>query len=90
MVMEEYHEAALQHARYRQWPDGSYFAYIAGFPGDGVWAVGATRAACAAALARALHRKVALLLDLRQGDLLPLFDGVRPDSAWRAGELVPG
>ncbi len=90
MVMEEYQAAALQQVRYRQWPDGSYFAYIAGFPGDGVWAMGATQAACADALSLALHRKVALILDLGQGNLLPLFDGVRPDPARRTGELVPG
>ncbi len=89
MVME-YHAAALQHVRYRQWPDGSYFAYIAGFPGDGVWAVGATQAACADALAHTLPRKVAMTLALGQGHLLPIFDGVRPNPAWRTAEQVPG
>ncbi len=76
-----YTQAAMRHARYEQRPDGSYYGEIAGFPGDGVWALGQSLEDCHEGLVLALQSKVAVTLSQRKGDQLPTFDGIRADEA---------
>ena len=71
-----YLDAAMRHAQFVERHGGIYFAEIAGFPGNGVWAIGATRASCADALHLALERTVTVILRKGQGHCLPLFDGI--------------
>ncbi len=75
-----YTEAAMRHAHYEQRPDGSYYGEIAGFPGDGVWALGRTPADCQEGLELALLTNVTVALRKGKGAQLPTFDGVRPDD----------
>ena len=76
-----YMAAAMRHAHYEQRADGTYYGEIAGFPNDGVWAIGPTLEDCQDRLVLALHAKVAVTLSKREGFRLPTFDGIRADSA---------
>jgi hypothetical protein len=71
-----YIDAAMRHAQFVERRGGTYYAEIAGFPGDGVWAIGATRAACVDALHLALESTVTVALRKGQGRRSPLFNGI--------------
>ena len=75
-----YTQASMRQAHYEQRTDGTYYGEIAGFPGDGVWAIGRTAEDCQEGLVLAVQAKVAVTLSKRKGYQLPAFDGVRADS----------
>ena len=74
-----YAQAALRHARFERLATGTYYGEIPGFPGKGVWGMGATPDACQAALQVALQDAVAALRR-HEGFRLPTFDGLSPDD----------
>jgi predicted RNase H-like HicB family nuclease len=75
-----YEQAALRHARFEHLATGTYYGEIPGFPGKGVWGMGATPEACQAALQLALENAIAALRQY-EGFRLPTFDGLSPDDA---------
>ncbi|MEM9541409.1 MAG: type II toxin-antitoxin system HicB family antitoxin [Cyanobacteria bacterium P01_E01_bin.42] len=67
-----YCEAALTRTQYKQLEDESWFAEIEGF--EGVWGNGDTVEECRTDLLEVLEEWI--LLKLRDGDPLPIVDGV--------------
>ena len=78
-MLTPYEQAALRHARFERLASGTYYGEIPGFPGKGVWGMGATPDACQAALHVALSDAIAALRR-HEGFRLPTFDGFSPDD----------
>jgi predicted RNase H-like HicB family nuclease len=76
----QYEQAALRHARFEHLATGTYYGEIPGFPGKGVWGMGATPDACQAALLVALETAIAATIRRHEGFRIPTFDGLRPDD----------
>ena len=72
---------AMRHARFEHLATGTYYGEIPGFPGTGVWGMGATPDECQAALLLALETTIAGTIRRHEGFRLPTFDGLRPDDA---------
>lgn len=70
----EYCQKAIERAEYKKLDDGSWFAEIPGF--QGVWADGDTVERCRNELFTVLEEW--LLLKVRDGDIIPDVDGVKP------------
>jgi predicted RNase H-like HicB family nuclease len=75
-----YEQAAMRHARFEHLASGTYHGEIPGFPGTGVWGMGATPDDCQAALLLALQTTIAGTIRQHEGFRLPTFDGLRPDD----------
>jgi predicted RNase H-like HicB family nuclease len=75
-----YEQAAMRHARFEHLASGTYHGEIPGFPGKGVWGMGATPDDCQAALQLALEIAIAGTIRQHEGFRLPTFDGLRPDD----------
>ena len=71
-MLFQYIRAAMQRAEYRQLDSGDWFADVPGF--DGVWADGPSVESCRAELEDVLGEW--LLLKVRDGDPLPVVDGL--------------
>jgi len=72
-MLTAYIGTALRHAQYEQMEDGEgWFATISGFPG--LWAHGNTVEETRQDLASALEGWI--ILGLRQGEKLPIIDGI--------------
>ena len=70
-MFAEYLQAAMRHASYKQYGDGTYFGSIASFPG--VWANAPTLEACREELLEVLEGWV--LLGIANHEDLPEVDG---------------
>ena len=73
-MLAEYIKKALERAEYKKLADGTWFAEIPGF--TGVWANAPTVEACRSELSNVLEEW--LLLKLRDGDPVPVLDGLEP------------
>jgi predicted RNase H-like HicB family nuclease len=71
-MLTSYLYAAMRHATYKMYKDGSFFATIAGF--QGVWAHARTVEECRDELREVLEDW--LLLSIADHDLLPVVDGI--------------
>ena len=71
-MLVNYIRAALQLAEYKKLDNGDWFAEIPGF--EGVWADGASVEACRSELEEVVGEW--LLLKVRDGDPLPVIDGI--------------
>jgi len=80
-MLVKYMQKALERAQYRKLDDGTWFAEIPGFAG--VWADAPTVEACRGELLEVLEEW--LLLKLRDGDPIPVIDGIELKIAEVAG-----
>lgn len=71
-MLSQYMSKALEKAEYKKLDDGTWFAEIPGF--TGVWANAPTVEACRSELLEVLEEW--LLLKLRDGDPIPVIDGI--------------
>lgn len=71
-MLTEYIHAAMRHAAYKMYKDGSFFATIPGFPG--VWAHARTVEGGREELREVLEDW--LLLSIADHDVLPIVDGI--------------
>ncbi|MCK6622823.1 MAG: type II toxin-antitoxin system HicB family antitoxin [Calditrichaceae bacterium] len=72
-MLNNYIEAAIKRAEYKKLEDGTWFGEIPGFPG--VWANGEVLEVCRMELIEVLEEW--LLLKIKDGDSLPIIDGVK-------------
>ena len=80
-MLSRYMSKALEKAEYKKLDDGTWFAEIPGF--TGVWANAPTVEACRSELLEVLEEW--LLLKLRDGDPIPVVDGIELKIAEVAG-----
>lgn len=80
-MLSRYMSKALEKAEYKKLDDGTWFAEIPGF--TGVWANAPTVEACRSELLEVLEEW--LLLKLRDGDPIPVVDGIEFKIAKVAG-----
>lgn len=71
-MLTSYIDAAMRHAAYKMYEDGTFFATIPGF--QGVWAHAETVEACREELREGLEDW--LLLSIADHDPLPIIDGI--------------
>ncbi len=71
-MVVRYIQTALKHAEYKKLDDETWFAEIPGF--EGVWANAATVEECRSELEEVLEEW--LVLKIRDGDPLPVVDGL--------------
>lgn len=71
-MLTEYVDAALKHAEYKRLGDGEWFGEIPQTPG--VWATGTTVEEARTELRSVLEDWI--LIGLRQGETLPVIDGI--------------
>jgi len=80
-MLSQYMDKALEKAEYKKLNDGTWFAEIPGF--TGVWANASRIEACRSELLEVLEEW--LLLKLRDGDPIPVIDGIGLKIAEVAG-----
>jgi predicted RNase H-like HicB family nuclease len=80
-MLSQYMGRALERALYKQLDDKTWFAEIPGF--TGVWANAPTVETCRSELLEVLEEW--LLLKLRDGDPIPVIDGMKLKIAAVAG-----
>ena len=80
-MLSRYMSKALEKAEYKKLDDGTWFAEIPDF--TGVWANAPTVEACRSELLEVLEEW--LLLKLRDGDPIPVVDGIELKIAEVAG-----
>jgi predicted RNase H-like HicB family nuclease len=72
-MLKDYIEAAIKRAEYKKLDDGTWFGEIPGF--QGVWANGDVLEVCRMELIEVLEEW--LLLKIKDGDSLPIIDGLK-------------
>jgi len=72
-MLKDYIEAAIKRAEYKKLDDGTWFGEIPGF--QGVWANGEVLELCRMELIEVLEEW--LLLKIKDGDSLPIIDGLK-------------
>lgn len=72
-MLKSYIEAAIKRAEYKKLEDGTWFGEIPGF--QGVWANGEVLEVCRMELIEVLEEW--LLLKIKDGDSLPIIDGLK-------------
>lgn len=80
-MLSQYMSKALEKVEYKKLDDGAWFAEIPGF--TWVWANASTIEACRSELLEVLEEW--LLLKLRDGDPIPVIDGIELKIAEVAG-----
>lgn len=78
-MLSQYMDKVIQKAEYKKLDDETWFAEIPGFPG--VWANASTVELCRSELLEVLEEW--LLLKLRDGDRIPVVDGMKIQIAER-------